>query len=54
LQYLFAIRGAPGHLRSDNGPEFVAHSVRRWLSQAGVQTLFIAIHNHLNVMSPFR
>jgi len=42
LQYLFAIRGAPGHLRSDNGPEFVAHSVRRWLSQAGVQTLFIA------------
>ena len=42
LQYLFAIRGAPRHLRSDNGPEFVAHSVHRWLSQAGVQTLFIA------------
>ena len=42
LQYLFAIRGAPGHLRSDNGPEFVARSVRRWLSHAGVKTLFIA------------
>ena len=42
LQHLFAIRGAPGNLRSDNGPEFVARSVRRWLSQAGVQTLFIA------------
>ena len=42
LQYLFAVRGTPEHLRSDNGPEFVAHSVRRWLDQAGVRTLFIA------------
>jgi len=24
LQYLFAIRGTPQHIRSDNGPEFVA------------------------------
>jgi hypothetical protein len=28
--------------RSDNGPEFVAQSVRRWLAQADVTTLFIA------------
>lgn len=42
LQYLFAIRGTPEHVRSDNGPEFVARSVRRWLDQASVQTLFIA------------
>jgi len=42
LRYLFAVRGTPEHLRSDNGPEFVARSVRRWLSQAGVGTLFIA------------
>ena len=42
LQYLFAVRGTPEHLRSDNGPEFVARSVRRWLDQAGVGTLFIA------------
>jgi len=42
LRYLFAVRGLPEHIRSDNGPEFVAHSVRRWLSQAGVNTLFIA------------
>ena len=41
LQYLFAVRGAPQHIRSDNGPEFVATSVRRWLRQAGVNTLFI-------------
>ena len=42
LQYLFAIRGTPENLRSDNGPEFVARAVRRWLNQAGVATLFIA------------
>ncbi len=42
LQYLFAVRGAPGHPRSDNGPEFVAQEVTRWLSRAGVKTLFIA------------
>ena len=41
LQYLFAVRGTPRHIRSDNGPEFVARAVRRWLDQAGVQTLFI-------------
>jgi transposase InsO family protein len=42
LQYLFAVRGRPEHLRSDNGPEFVARAVRRWLDQAAVKTLFIA------------
>ncbi len=42
LQYLFAIRGVPAHIRSDNGPEFVAKGIRRWLVQAGVSTLFIA------------
>jgi putative transposase len=42
LQYLFAVRGAPEYLRSDNGPEFVAQAVTRWLDRAGVKTLFIA------------
>jgi len=42
LQYLFAVRGRPEHLRSDNGPEFVAQAVCRWLAQAAVKTLFIA------------
>ena len=42
LQYLFAVRGTPQHLRSDNGPEFVARSVRRSLQRADVRTLFIA------------
>jgi transposase InsO family protein len=42
LQYLFAVRGTPQYLRSDNGPEFVAQAVQRWLERAGVTTLFIA------------
>lgn len=42
LGYLFAVRGAPEHIRSDNGPEFVARRVRRWLDRAGVKTLYIA------------
>ena len=41
LQYLFAVRGAPQHIRSDNGPEFVAHEIQRWLNQASVRTLYI-------------
>ncbi len=42
LQYLFAVRGTPESIRSDNGPEFMAKAVRRWLEQGNVQTLFIA------------
>ena len=33
--------GMPEHIRSDNGPEFVAKAVRSWLSDLGVTTLFI-------------
>jgi putative transposase len=38
---LFILRGIPGHIRSDNGPEFTAKAVRRWLNRLGVKTLFI-------------
>jgi transposase InsO family protein len=34
-------RGAPAHLRSDNGPEFIAKGLRAWLSGAGLGTLYI-------------
>ncbi|MFC1981571.1 integrase core domain-containing protein, partial [Chloroflexota bacterium] len=34
-------RGVPEHIRSDNGPEFTAKAVRRWLNRVGVKTLFI-------------
>jgi transposase InsO family protein len=38
---LFIFRGIPEHIRSDNGPEFTAKAVRRWLARLGVKTLFI-------------
>ena len=41
LFHLFIFRGIPEHLRSDNGPEFTARSIRAWLSRIGVKTLFI-------------
>ena len=41
LSDLFLQYGVPEHIRSDNGPEFVARAVREWLSGLGVTTLFI-------------
>lgn len=41
LAHLFITKGIPGHLRSDNGPEFTARAVRKWLERLGVKTLFI-------------
>ena len=38
---LFVFRGIPEHIRSDNGPEFTAKAVRKWLTRLGVKTLFI-------------
>ena len=38
---LFIYRGIPDHIRSDNGPEFTAKAVRKWLSRLGVKTLYI-------------
>jgi transposase InsO family protein len=41
LAELFALRGTPEYLRSDNGTEFCAQAVREWLGRVGVKTLFI-------------
>ena len=41
LTDLFIRRGVPGYLRSDNGSEFTALAVRRWLDRVGVRTLYI-------------
>jgi putative transposase len=38
---LFVFRGIPEHIRSDNGPEFTAKAVRKWLNHLEVKTLFI-------------
>jgi putative transposase len=34
-------RGAPTHIRSDNGPEFIAKGIRAWMAEAGPETLYI-------------
>lgn len=41
LSELMLIRGVPRHIRSDNGPEFIARAIREFLQQTGVQTLYI-------------
>jgi transposase InsO family protein len=42
LAGLIAQRGVPAHLRSDNGPEFVAKAVQAWLKAHAVGPLHIA------------
>ena len=37
----FLLRGVPGPIRSDNGPEFVAKVVQRWIAAVGARTAFI-------------
>ena len=41
LAELFAMHGVPEHLRSDNGPEFIARGMREWLKLLQVGTLYI-------------
>ncbi len=38
---LFITQGVPEHIRSDNGPEFIAKILRDWLARVGVKTLYI-------------
>jgi len=41
LEYLFMVRGTPKFIRSDNGPEFIADRIKKWLKQRHVGTLYI-------------
>jgi len=41
LSDLFIPRGVPGHLRSDNGPEFVAKDVQAWITAVGAKAAYI-------------
>jgi transposase InsO family protein len=42
LSDLFIMRGVPQHIRSDNGPEFIAKAVQDWIAAAGAKTAYIA------------
>ena len=41
LRGLFLAHGVPEHVRSDNGPEFIARGLREWLGRAAVGPLYI-------------
>ncbi len=41
LTDLVILRRVPDHIRSDNGLEFVAGAVRRWIAAVGARTAFI-------------
>jgi transposase InsO family protein len=41
LSDLFILRGVPAHIRSDNGPEFIAKSVQSWIAAVGARTAYI-------------
>ena len=41
LSDLFILRGVPGHIRSDNGPEFIAKAVQDWIAAVGAKTAYI-------------
>ncbi len=41
LSDLFILRGVPAHVRSDNGPEFIAQSVQKWITAVGAKTAYI-------------
>lgn len=41
LGRLVSLHGAPRHLRSDNGPEFVSRALLRWMRSEGIETAFI-------------
>ena len=41
LSDLFILRGVPGHVRSDNGPEFIAKAVQDWIALVGAKTAYI-------------
>ena len=41
VEAAFERYGRPGHLRSDNGPEFIAYAIQDWLKENEVKTLYI-------------
>jgi hypothetical protein len=45
LADVMVMKGVPEHIRSDNGPEFVAKDLRKWLADTGAKTLYNGCNN---------
>ena len=41
LADVMIVRGTPTYIRSDNGPEFIALTLRKWIADVGTQTAYI-------------
>ena len=41
ISELIDVHGAPKHIRSDNGSEFIEKNLRQWLDETGIKTLYI-------------
>ncbi|HKP04437.1 MAG TPA: DDE-type integrase/transposase/recombinase [Chthoniobacterales bacterium] len=41
IEATIAHYGTPPHLRSDNGPEFIAYAIQDWLKERQIKTLYI-------------
>jgi putative transposase len=41
LEELNSLYPAPAFIRSDNGPEFIAHALKRWSENSGTTTAYI-------------
>lgn len=41
LSDIFILRGVPEHIRSDNGPKFIARAVKDWIAAVGAKTAYI-------------
>jgi hypothetical protein len=48
LSDLFILRGIPAHIRSDNGPEFVAKALQEWIAVVGAKTANLKLTFHLD------
>ncbi len=44
LERAIKAHGAPAYLRDDNGPEFIAHEVQRWLTEKQIETIYIRLY----------
>ena len=41
MELAIARYGSPEHIRSDNGPEFIAYAIKDWLEDAGIKSMYI-------------